>query len=85
MGKHNQLTSSLSISFTKLISDNKVDWDEHLPTMFFSYIITYKSSYKVYSISIGIWITSFYAHIIYFVGILWGGTTNMQILLNTYW
>ncbi len=42
MGKHSQLTSSLSISFTKLISENKVDWDEHLHIVFFSYIIAYK-------------------------------------------
>jgi hypothetical protein len=72
MGRHSQLTSSLSILVTKLVSENKVDWDENLPTMFFSHIINLQNSYKVYSISIGIWITSFYAHMIYFVGILWG-------------
>ncbi len=27
---------------TKLVSENKIDWDEHLFTMLFSYKITYK-------------------------------------------
>ncbi len=27
---------------TKLVSENKMDWDEHLPTILFSYRITYK-------------------------------------------
>jgi hypothetical protein len=26
----------------KLVSENKMDWDEHLPTIVFSYKITYK-------------------------------------------
>jgi hypothetical protein len=56
MGKHSQLTSSLSISFTKLISENKVDWDEHLHTMFFSYIIAYKvaTRYTPYQLVYGL-------------------------------
>ncbi len=27
---------------TKLVSENKMDWDEHLPTILFYYRITYK-------------------------------------------
>ncbi len=27
---------------TKLINENKIDWDEHLSTMLFSYRIAYK-------------------------------------------
>jgi hypothetical protein len=26
----------------KLVSENKIDWDEHLPTILFSYKTTYK-------------------------------------------
>jgi len=32
----------LGTLLTKLVSENKMDWDEHLPTILFSYITTYK-------------------------------------------
>jgi hypothetical protein len=32
----------LGISLTKLIIENRIDWDEHLSIMLFSYRITYK-------------------------------------------
>ncbi len=32
----------LGTLLTKLVSENKMDWDEHLPTILFSYRIIYK-------------------------------------------
>ncbi len=32
----------LGTLLTKLVNENKMDWDEHLPTILFSYITTYK-------------------------------------------
>jgi hypothetical protein len=32
----------LGTLLTKLVSENKMNWDEHLPTILFSYITTYK-------------------------------------------
>jgi hypothetical protein len=32
----------LGTLLTKLINENKINWDEHLSTMLFSYIIVYK-------------------------------------------
>ncbi len=32
----------LGTLLTKLVSDNKIDWDEHLSTILFSYITIYK-------------------------------------------
>jgi hypothetical protein len=45
---------------TKLVSENRTYWDEHVSTMLFSY----KTTYKVITntISISIWITSINAH-----------------------
>ncbi len=42
MGKLNLLTRYLGHCLTKLISENRTNWDEHLFTMLFSYIDAYK-------------------------------------------
>jgi hypothetical protein len=41
---------------TKLVSENKANWDEHLPTMFFSYRIAYKvtTCYTPYQLVYGL-------------------------------
>jgi len=42
---------------TKLISENKIDWDEHMSTMLFSYITAYKvaTSYTPYQLVYGLY------------------------------
>jgi hypothetical protein len=40
----------------------KINWDEHLSIILFSYRTTYQSSNKVYTKSISVWITSIDAH-----------------------
>jgi hypothetical protein len=42
MGKLSLLTRYLGPLLTKLVSENKTNWDEHLSTMLISYIIAYK-------------------------------------------
>jgi hypothetical protein len=41
---------------TKLVNENKIDWDEHLSTIFFSYRITYQvaTSYIPYKLIYGL-------------------------------
>jgi hypothetical protein len=41
---------------TKLVSENRLDWDEHMSTMLFSYIITYKitTRYTPYQLVYGL-------------------------------
>jgi hypothetical protein len=54
----------------KLVDENKANWDEHLPLIFFSYKIAYKvvTRYTPF----GVWIASFHAHRICFSSIYWG-------------
>jgi hypothetical protein len=52
----------LGTLLTKLVNENKINWDEHLSTILFSYRTTYQSSNKVYTKSISVWITSIDAH-----------------------
>jgi hypothetical protein len=47
---------------TKLVSENIIDWDEHLYTLLFSYRNCIQNNNKVYTISISVWITSINAH-----------------------
>jgi hypothetical protein len=60
-GKAESINKVLGTLLTKLVRDNKIDWDEHLSIMSFSYIIAYK-------VAIGctpyqsLWITSVDAH-----------------------
>ncbi len=37
-----KLINNIVKLIAKLVNENKVDWDEHLPTVFLSYITTYK-------------------------------------------
>ncbi len=58
----------LGILLTKLINENKMDWDEHLPTILFSYktsdkVGTRYTSYQLVYRSI----TSFNAYKIYII------------------
>jgi hypothetical protein len=41
-GKAESTNKVLGTLLTKLVSENKIDWDEHLYTMLFSYINAYK-------------------------------------------
>jgi hypothetical protein len=50
---------------TKLVNENRTNWDEHLSTMLFSYRIAYKVATKVHTISISVWIASIDSHIIH--------------------
>jgi hypothetical protein len=40
-GQVDSTNKILGTLLTKLVNDNKIDWDEHLSTMLFSYIIAY--------------------------------------------
>jgi hypothetical protein len=64
---------------TKLINENKINLDEHIPTIFFSYKTTYKVTTYILHI-IYLQTISFNAHIICFVGVV--GTTKLQIMLG---
>jgi hypothetical protein len=46
----------LGTSLTKLVSENKTDWDEHLSTLLFSYKIAYKIAigYTPYQLMYGL-------------------------------
>ncbi len=46
---------------TKLINENKIDWDEHLPIILFSYRTTYKVV-TVYTILAYLWVITFNAY-----------------------
>ncbi len=41
---------------TKLVNDNRINWDEHLSIVLFSYIITYKiaTGYTLYQLMYGL-------------------------------
>ncbi len=41
-GQAKSTNKVLGTLFTKLVSENKIDWDEHLPVILFSYKTTYK-------------------------------------------
>jgi hypothetical protein len=43
---------------TKLVNENKTDWDEHLSIVLFSYQTTYKVGTGHTPFSAGIWVTS---------------------------
>jgi len=42
MGNAKCTNKVLGTLLTKLVSENRTDWDEHLSTMLFSYITAYK-------------------------------------------
>jgi hypothetical protein len=44
---------------TKLVNENRIDWDEHTVIFIHNYI---QNSNMVYTISISVWITSINAH-----------------------
>jgi hypothetical protein len=46
----------LGTLLTKLVSENKIDWDEHMSTMLFSYKTTYKvtTRYTPYQLVYGL-------------------------------
>jgi hypothetical protein len=46
----------LETLLTKLVNDNRIDWDEHLPIMLFSYITEYKVTtwYTPYQLMYGL-------------------------------
>ncbi len=41
-GQNESINKVLGTLLTKLVIENRIDWDEHLSTMLFSYIKTYK-------------------------------------------
>ncbi len=41
-GQNEFINKVLGTLLTKLVTENRIDWDEHLSTMLFSYITTYK-------------------------------------------
>jgi hypothetical protein len=45
---------------TKLITENHIDWDEHLHTILFAY--NFQGGHKSYSFLVGVWIVCFNAH-----------------------
>ncbi len=55
MGKFS-MNKVLGTSLTKLVSENKTDWDEHLSTLLFSYKIAYKIAigYTPYQLMYGL-------------------------------
>jgi hypothetical protein len=46
----------LGTSLIKLVNENKIDWDDHLPVVFFFYTTTYKvaKGYKPYQLVYGL-------------------------------
>ncbi len=56
---------------TKLVSENRLYWDEHLSTMLFSYRIAYKIVIRIHTISINVWITSINAHRVHSTSCWW--------------
>jgi transposase InsO family protein len=45
-GKVESINKVFGTLLTKLVSENRIDWDEHLSTMLFSYRIAYKVATK---------------------------------------
>jgi hypothetical protein len=60
IGQSESTDKVLGTLLTNLISENRIDWDEHLSIVLFSYRIAYKITR--YIISINAWITSSSAH-----------------------
>jgi hypothetical protein len=55
-GQVKSINKVLGTLLTKLVSENRIDWDEHLFTMLFSYIIAYKvtTRYTPYQLVYGL-------------------------------
>jgi hypothetical protein len=69
---------------TKLVSENRIDWDEHLFTMLFSYKITYKIAigYTPYQLMYGLHPLMPIKYIVPIVGGDERDSTIMKILIN---
>jgi hypothetical protein len=69
---------------TKLINKNKTYWDEHLFTMLFSYIITYKiaTRYTPYQLVYGLHPLTSTKYIVPIVGGNEKGSTPVRVLIS---
>jgi hypothetical protein len=62
-GHAKSINKVLGTLLTKLVSENRTDWDEHLSTKYVIFIQNcIQNSNMVYTILISVWITSINAH-----------------------
>jgi len=74
----------LGILLTKLINGNRIDWDEHLLTVLFSYKITYKvtTRYTPYQLMYELHPLMFIEYIMPIVSGNHRDNTSMRVLIN---
>ncbi len=82
-GQVKSINKVLGTLLTKLVSENKIDWDEHLFTMLFSYIIAYKvTRYTPYQLVYGLHPLMPTQYIVLVVGGNERNNTSIKVLIS---
>ncbi len=83
-GQVESINKVLGTFLTNLISENIIDWDEHLPTMLFSYKIIYKITirYTLYQLVYGLHPLMPIEYIMLIVGGNQKYSSSIRVLIN---